>query len=86
MSMTIHPSDRRSILALTADSLSTVSKTSRSSPRSKMRPIATCGSTSTRTFVSGMGRIREIAVGEYPEFYDRLDRIMEDEQPSAAEK
>lgn len=59
--MTAHPSDRRSILPLTAESLSTVSNTSRSSPRSKMRPMATCGSTSTRTFVSGMGRIRDVA-------------------------
>lgn len=40
----------------------------------------------TKVVIGADGRIREIAVGEYPEFYDRLDRIMEDEQPSAAEK
>lgn len=40
----------------------------------------------TKVVIGADGRIREIAVGEYPEFYDRLDRIMQDEQPSAAEK
>ena len=40
----------------------------------------------TKVVIGADGRIREIAVGEYLEFYDRLDRIMEDEQPSAAEK
>ncbi len=39
----------------------------------------------TKVVIGADGRIREIAVGEYPEFYDRLDRIMEDERPSAAE-
>lgn len=40
----------------------------------------------TKVVIGTDGRIREIAVGEYPEFYNRLDRIMAAEQPSAAEK
>lgn len=40
----------------------------------------------TKVVIGADGRIREIAVGEFPEFYDRLDRIMAAEQSSAAEE
>ena len=39
----------------------------------------------TKVVIGADGRIREIAIGEFPEFYDQLDRIMEDERSSAAE-
>ena len=58
LSRTTQSSEIPSILLRTAASLSSVSKTSSSSPRSNMRWRAAPGSTSTSTFTSGTGRMR----------------------------
>lgn len=39
----------------------------------------------TKVVIDADGKIRDIAVGEYPEFYDSLDRIMAAGEPSPAE-
>ena len=57
LSIIIQSSARSSILLRVTASFSTVSNISSSSPLARMRSIAISGSTSTKTFTSGMGRM-----------------------------